>query len=262
MGLSPHNVSASATPRTTTLLPCGPAVARRPVANALSDGEDEAADIRLSGSQERRRHRANQKGYVARGCGAWCRRNDTASGSENRSCGRGGICRATPRRHLNCGQFRHRQVDTRHRIDRERMAERRFEFCVFDQPKATILPNLKVRCRSAIAKLPPNVDEGLKLLKEGRTVTSSSIPKVWHWRTGPSFFAKLLPRIAELRARTGRPHWLPRRRGPSPAPGIAPEHPAQEVLPENLPSTIYITVHPEAVFARSVEDGGGCDRIG
>ncbi len=61
----------------------------------------------------------------------------------------------------------------------------------------------------------------------------------------PQFFAALLPRLQELRAQTGRPHWivvdeahhlLP------PSTGGAPP-----MLPKDLPSVMLVTVHPEHV---------------
>jgi hypothetical protein len=124
----------------------------------------------------------------------------------------------------------------------ERMAERRFEFCVFD-PEGDYT-ELESAVTIGDAKLPPNVDEGLKLLRkvDGNVVINTQSLAL---ADRPSFFAKLLPRIAELRARTGRPHWLlvdeAHHLLPASRQNIA------QVLPENLPSTIYITVHPEAV---------------
>jgi hypothetical protein len=59
----------------------------------------------------------------------------------------------------------------------------------------------------------------------------------------PEFFDALMPRIQELRARAGRPHWLvvdeahhllPRDRSPS-------------TLPRDLRGALFITVHPERV---------------
>jgi HAD superfamily hydrolase (TIGR01484 family) len=124
----------------------------------------------------------------------------------------------------------------------ERMAERQFEFCVFD-PEGDYT-ELENAVSIGDAKLPPNVAEGLKLLRkvEGNVVVNTQSLAL---ADRPSFFAKLLPRIAELRGRTGRPHWLlvdeAHHLLPASRQNIA------QMLPENLPSTIYITVHPEAV---------------
>lgn len=61
----------------------------------------------------------------------------------------------------------------------------------------------------------------------------------------PAFFEELLPRLQDLRARTGRPHWIV----------IDETHhllpvtwdPAELTLPKKLCNMLYITVHPESV---------------
>jgi len=61
----------------------------------------------------------------------------------------------------------------------------------------------------------------------------------------PSFFAKLLPQVSSLRVRTGRPHWLVIDEAHHLMPASRSDLP--QVLPEEIPATIFITVHPEAV---------------
>ncbi len=65
----------------------------------------------------------------------------------------------------------------------------------------------------------------------------------------PEFFGGLLPRLQELRARTGRPHWLV----VDEAHHLLPSEraPAALTLPQDLTGLILITVHPDQV-ARSV----------
>jgi hypothetical protein len=99
------------------------------------------------------------------------------------------------------------------------------------------------------SKAPPNVDEGLKLLRkaQGNVVfNTQSLPVA----DRPAFFAKLLPKIAELRGRTGRPHWLlvdeAHHLLPASRQNIA------QMLPEELPSIIFITVHPDAVSVEAL----------
>ena len=124
----------------------------------------------------------------------------------------------------------------------ERMAERRFEFCVFD-PEGDY-DELENAVSVGDSKAPPNVDEGLKLLRkaEGNVVINTQSLAV---ADRPAFFATLLPKIAELRGRTGRPHWLLVDEAHHLLPA-ARENIAQ-MMPEELPSVIFITVHPDAV---------------
>ena len=61
----------------------------------------------------------------------------------------------------------------------------------------------------------------------------------------PATFAALLPRILEMRAKTGRPHWLVI----DEAHHLLPTtwSPASSAIPQELGGTILITVHPEHV---------------
>jgi hydroxymethylpyrimidine pyrophosphatase-like HAD family hydrolase len=67
----------------------------------------------------------------------------------------------------------------------------------------------------------------------------------------PAFFNELLPRVQELRARTGRPHWLVI----DEAHHLMPTAwaPAHEALPRELRGVLAITVHPESVAPAVVE---------
>jgi HAD superfamily hydrolase (TIGR01484 family) len=124
----------------------------------------------------------------------------------------------------------------------EHMAERRFEFCVFD-PEGDY-DNLEKAVSIGNSKEPPNIEEGLKLLQkaDGNVVINTQSLAV---ADRPPFFAKLLPKISELRGRTGRPHWLlvdeAHHLLPASRENIA------QMMPEELPSVIFITVHPEAL---------------
>jgi energy-coupling factor transporter ATP-binding protein EcfA2 len=124
----------------------------------------------------------------------------------------------------------------------EQMAHRRFEFCVFD-PEGDY-DNLENAVLIGNSKEPPNIEEGLKLLRkaEGNVVINTQSLAV---ADRPAFFAKLLPKISELRGRTGRPHWLlvdeAHHLLPASRENIA------QMMPEELPSVIFITVHPEAL---------------
>src|SRR5204862_7225951 len=61
----------------------------------------------------------------------------------------------------------------------------------------------------------------------------------------PPFFAKLLPRLSNRRTKTGRPHWLLIDEAHHLLP--AARRDIAESLPNQIPATIFITVHPDAV---------------
>lgn len=70
----------------------------------------------------------------------------------------------------------------------------------------------------------------------------------------PRFFAQLLPELSALRARTGRPHWIV----VDEAHHMLPTEwdPAPITLPREMPATVLVTVHPEALapdVVRAVE---------
>jgi len=129
----------------------------------------------------------------------------------------------------------------------ERMAERGLEFCVFD-PEGDYA-ELEHAVSKGDAKTAPVPDEILDVLRKlGASVVVNT--QALNLDERPEFFLKLLPQILSLRARTGRPQWLvvdeahhllESRR--SDVPGI---------LPESIPATIYITVHPDAMAASAL----------
>jgi len=67
----------------------------------------------------------------------------------------------------------------------------------------------------------------------------------------PQFFAKLLPRIQELRTTAGRPHWLIIDEAHHMLP--ADWTPASTSLPENLTGIILVTVHPEHISPAALQ---------
>ncbi|MBZ9964585.1 HAD family hydrolase [Mesorhizobium sp. BR1-1-2] len=124
----------------------------------------------------------------------------------------------------------------------ERFVEKGFQFCVLD-PEGDYqeLENVVV---VGDAKTPPISREVFDLLSKP---TNNVAVNMLGLKTAerPGNFAKLLPDMASIRARTGRPHWLiideahhllPRARDG-----------ASFALPKSLPATILITVHPDLV---------------
>jgi hypothetical protein len=124
----------------------------------------------------------------------------------------------------------------------ERMAEKHFEFCVFD-PEGDYT-ELEKAVSVGNAKDAPVADEALKLLKKigANVVVNTQALEV---SERPRFFARLLPQLASLRAQTGRPHWLivdeAHHLLPSERDDVA------QILPDDIPAAIFITVHPDAV---------------
>ena len=87
----------------------------------------------------------------------------------------------------------------------ERMAEKAFQFCVFD-PEGDY-SDLEGAVSAGTVKSPPNSEEVLKLLRklDANVVVNTQALGV---DERPFFFAALFPHISNLRAQTGRPHWL------------------------------------------------------
>jgi hydroxymethylpyrimidine pyrophosphatase-like HAD family hydrolase len=124
----------------------------------------------------------------------------------------------------------------------ERLAEQGYQFAVIDpEGDYSTLEGAVVLGDSQNA---PTVDGALDLLarpRENAVINLVGIP-IEH---RPAFSDGLVPRLQELRARTGRPHWI-----------IVDEthhlmpttwHPATLTLPQRLEGLILITVHPGSV---------------
>ncbi|MEW6300415.1 MAG: HAD-IIB family hydrolase [Thermodesulfobacteriota bacterium] len=124
----------------------------------------------------------------------------------------------------------------------ERLAERQYQFCVIDPEgdyeglgDAVVLGN---------SQQPANVAAVLQLLdnpQSNAVVNLLGLPLA----DRPGFFQSLLPRLQELRARTGRPHWI-----------LVDEthhllssawEPAPLTLPQEFSGMLFITVHPGSV---------------
>ncbi|HEX9440987.1 MAG TPA: hypothetical protein VF909_14980, partial [Roseiflexaceae bacterium] len=93
-------------------------------------------------------------------------------------------------------------------------------------------------------KREPSVDAILNLLdKSGQSAVVNMLGVGLDDR--PAFFEKLLPRIQELRARSGRPHWLVI----DEAHHLLPTswRPSSTTMPQELNGLMLITVHPDHV---------------
>jgi hypothetical protein len=133
----------------------------------------------------------------------------------------------------------------------ERLAERKYQFCLID-PEGDY-ENLFGAVSLGNEKHAPAVEEIVQLLKRpDESVVVNLLGVALEDR--PGYFASLLPRLQEMRAKTGRPHWMivdeaHHMLSPSWAQ-------ASEQIPEVLKSTIFITVHPDKL-ARPVLDAVG-----
>jgi len=127
----------------------------------------------------------------------------------------------------------------------ERLGERGYTFCVID-PEGdyeTITDAVSL----GEPNRPPTVDEIVKLLRspdESVVVSLIGLPV----GDRPAFFAALAPRLAELRAAKGCPHWIVIDEVHHLLP--ATRRPDEVALPGNLHSTLQVTVHPSLVTPR------------
>ncbi|OHV87099.1 HAD family hydrolase [Mesorhizobium sp. ORS 3428] len=124
----------------------------------------------------------------------------------------------------------------------ERLVEKGLQFCIFD-PEGDY-DGLAGAVPLGNAASAPSKDQLLELIdKPGTNVVVNGLALKVDER--PDFFAELLPGLGSVRYRTARPHWLiideahhllPKKREDTRA-----------VLSLELPGTVLITVHPEAV---------------
>ncbi len=124
----------------------------------------------------------------------------------------------------------------------ERLAERSYQFCIIDpEGDYSTFEGAVVLGDNHRA---PNVDEILELLNQlSQNVVINLLGIALDHR--PPFFAGLLPRLQELRATRGRPHWTV----------IDEAHHllhsswdlAELTVPQKMRGTLMITVHPESV---------------
>jgi hydroxymethylpyrimidine pyrophosphatase-like HAD family hydrolase len=93
-------------------------------------------------------------------------------------------------------------------------------------------------------KSPPTRKQALDLLEDPQTnVVINTLGLELKER--PGFFAELMPELANLRSRTGRPHWLIIDEAHHLLP--AGRDGKSLALPDSLAGTMLITVHPDAV---------------
>ncbi len=100
------------------------------------------------------------------------------------------------------------------------------------------------------AQHPPSPSEVIALLedtKQNVSVSLIGVPLI----DRPAYFESLMPHLLELRARTGRPHWIFVDETHHVAP--ADRHPSGITLPAHPHGLLYITVRPEHVAPALLE---------
>src|SRR5262249_54765183 len=124
----------------------------------------------------------------------------------------------------------------------ERLAAQGYQFCIID-------PEGDYETFEGVVTLgdpdrDPSIDAVIELLEtSSQNVIVNLLGVALAHR--PAFFEQLLPRIQELRARSGRPHWLVI----DEAHHLLPTswRPSPSTLPQELSGLMLITVHPDHV---------------
>ncbi len=131
----------------------------------------------------------------------------------------------------------------------ERLSEQGYQFCIVD-PEGDY-ESFEGAVTVGTGEHAPTVDEILQLLEKpdvNAVVNLVGLPL--HDR--PSFFVGLLPRLQEMRARTGRPHWIL----VDETHHLLPSgwEPAPLTMSQTSASMIFITVHPDQVAHAVLRD--------
>ncbi|HLH23976.1 MAG TPA: HAD hydrolase family protein [Chloroflexota bacterium] len=126
----------------------------------------------------------------------------------------------------------------------ERLAEQGYQFCLLD-PEG----DYEVFAGAIVlgdSERPPSVEEIMQLLADPAQNVVANLLGV-RLEDRPAFFAGLLPHLQELRATTGRPHWLVVDEAHHFLP--ASWDAAKLVLPQRLDNTVLITLEPSHLAA-------------
>jgi HAD superfamily hydrolase (TIGR01484 family) len=131
----------------------------------------------------------------------------------------------------------------------ERLAEKKYTFCLID-PEGDY-DNFSDAVTLGSPTRPPSVDEIVQLLaKPGASCIANIVGLPIADR--PGFFASLAPRLQELRARSGRPHWIVIDEAHHLLP--AEWQPGPLALPEKLSGVWQVTVHPDLIAPKALAD--------
>jgi HAD superfamily hydrolase (TIGR01484 family) len=124
----------------------------------------------------------------------------------------------------------------------ERMAEQHYQFCIID-PEGDY-QSFEGAVVLGDPDREPSVDAVMDLLEKSDQNAIVNMLGVG-LADRPAFFEKLLPRLQELRARTGRPHWIVIDEAHHLLPTVW--RPSSTTLPQELSGLMLITVHADHV---------------
>jgi hydroxymethylpyrimidine pyrophosphatase-like HAD family hydrolase len=132
----------------------------------------------------------------------------------------------------------------------ERLQAAEYQFCLID-PEGDF-DDLEGAVTIGDAQRPPGDREAMALMENFHNPVVNLLGIPLHDR--PGFFARLLPQIQERRTLAGRPHWLVI----DEAHHLFPDtwQPAPVALPQQLYSTIFVTVHPGHVSRAALRTVG------
>jgi len=139
----------------------------------------------------------------------------------------------------------------------ERMIESDFQVCLVDpEGDYSHLENIVTLGSS---ERPPNITEIFQILQNPKSsiiVNLLGVPLA----DRPLFFAALLPKLQELRAKSGRPHWIII----DEAHHLLPRERNQNIgmIPQQLTGIILITVHVDAVLEAALKSMTGIIAVG
>jgi HAD superfamily hydrolase (TIGR01484 family) len=129
----------------------------------------------------------------------------------------------------------------------ERIAEQEYQFCIID-PEGDY-ENFEDAFVLGDAQRSPKVSEVLNLLKQPQQNVIVNLLGI-ALADRPIFFAELLAALAEMRSRTGRPHWIVADEAHHLMP--ASWHLASATIPQKLKGLMLITVHPKQVSSSAL----------
>lgn len=130
----------------------------------------------------------------------------------------------------------------------ERVLESRYQVCLID-PEGDY-ERLEKAIPLGSASRAPEVPEIVAALQNPKTSVAVNLLGL-PFRDRPAFFASLLPKILELRAKTGRPHWLVIDEAHHLLP--ASSETATASIPATFTNLLLITVHVSAVLPSALK---------
>ena len=129
----------------------------------------------------------------------------------------------------------------------ERLSDQDYQFCVVD-PEGDY-ESFEGAVSVGTEKQTPNVDEVMRLLKNPQENVVVNLIGV-RLKDRPRFFLALLPRLQEMRAQLGHPHWIVVDETHHVLP--ASWEPAPQALPTEFDRFVFITIHPHAVAPQAI----------